>query len=137
MKKKLQFVEGDIVRCGQWVGTITEISDVYGTVNCKVISLDRKTTRDFKPEEIQRVNFNIENDSEGYMGYVFESLHGIVSQWETSEKDNSKVMKNMSVDDLLDTYNSNKKLYELTGEEDFKAAMDEVMSRLKEVGNKK
>ena len=122
-KKKLEFVVGDTVRCGQWVGTLTEIITVFGKVNYKVVGLDEKTMRFFNPGEIQRVEIDADYESNRY-------LESILKQG-TEKKDNSKVIENMSVDDLLDTYNSNKKLYELTGEEDFKAAMDEVMDRLK------
>lgn len=124
MKKKLQFVVGDTVRCGQWVGTLTEIITVFGKVNYKVVGLDGKTMRFFSPGEIQRVEIDADYDSNRY-------LESILKQGQ-SEQDNSKVMENMSVDDLLDSYNSNKKLYELTGEEDFKIGMDEAMRQLKE-----
>lgn len=128
-KKKLQFVVGDTVRCGQWVGNLTEIISVFGSINYKVISLDGTTLRFFKPGEIERVEIDTDYESNRY-------LESILKQGK-EEKDSSNELENMSVDELLDTYNSNKKLYELTGEEDFKAGMDEVMSRLKDISESK
>ena len=124
MKKKLQFVEGDIVRCGDWEGTLREISETDGEVLYRVISLDGNISKICTPGEIQKIEFNMDYPSNRYLAEILKQG--------TEKQDNSKVMKNMSVDDLLDTYNSNKKLYELTGEEEFKAGMDEVMNRLKE-----
>ena len=125
MKKKIGlFVIGDTVRCGDWVGTLEEINNVFGKVVYKVVNLDGKTIRFFNPGEIQRVEIDADYESNRYLAEILKQG--------TEKQDNSKVMENMSVDELLDTYNSNKKLYELTGEEDFKAGMDEVMGRLKE-----
>lgn len=124
-KKVLQFVTGDVVKSGNFVGNIVDIVPYKEQVVYKVVGLNGTTMRWYKHEQIQKVEFNGRYESNRY-------LESLLKQGK-EEKGDSGTLDNMSVDELLDTYNSNKKLYELTGEEDFKAGMDDVMSRLKEI----
>ena len=113
-----KFRVGDIVRNGQWAGTVKGFLQSGSKLLYQVIGINGIEERYFKYDELSKIEFDSNQESNVYMEKLIKEGNGIHMKTNAPEH-------KPTVDELLDAYNNNKEMYESTGIEDFKRGMDE------------